>query len=440
MAIVYPTDRKEVVDRIATDVQNEIDELTPQLRNSIIRALIIGFGGRFFDIYTQLKEVQRESFPDTATILVFLQRWGLFKKVNINPASPATGIITATGVVGSIIPEGTLYDNEAGNQYETIDQDYLIATEIDSVVANGLTRSGTIVTAQLSVDHNFASGILVTIAGAIETEYNGAFIITVVSKSSFTYQILTTPSTPATGTITTTSDVASVTVQSVGTGETQNLSSGADITLDAPIAGVDDSAFVQFTNISGGTDEETNEEYRSRILDAYANPISNSNDSDVIRVAQEVPGVTRVWVFDATPEPGEFETYFTRDNDEIIIPDANEIQQVKDKILLIKPAPMDDDDVHVFAPSKVAVDFQFISLVPDSQALREAIANSLKAMFSTVPQVSINLSENAYTSAIWTTINPETGEFVESFMLNIPSGDIGIAHGELAVLGSIDYL
>lgn len=438
MSIVYPENRKEVVDRVSTDVQNELPELTPQLRNSLIRALIIGFSGRLFDLYTQQQQAQIELFPDTATILEFIRRWGLLKGIDVNPAARSTGRITASGTFGSIIPEGTIYNNAAGLEYETINQDYTITSPIYSVTS--LTRNLSIATAILSVDHVLASGSTVTVSGANESEYNVAAVVTVTGENSFSYQITGTPATPATGTITATADIANVQVQSIETGKTQNLDSGAQLTLETPIAGVDDDAFVQFGNISGGTDEESNEDYRARILDAYANPISNSNDSDVIRVSKSVPGVTRVWVFDANPQAGEFKTYFVRDNDDNIIPDANEIATVKDKILEIKPAPMSDDDVHVLAPIPVEVVFQFTSLVPDSQTMRSEIEKSLEQMFSETPQVSVNLQKNSYLCAINDTLNLETGEKVESFTLSMPTGDIAVGDGGLAVLKSIAYV
>ena len=65
----------------------------------------------------------------------------------------------------------------------------------------GITRSGSTATVTLA-SHGFATGDLVTIAGADQTEYNGTFTITVVTTNTFTYAVTGTPATPATGTIT----------------------------------------------------------------------------------------------------------------------------------------------------------------------------------------------------------------------------------------------
>lgn len=65
-----------------------------------------------------------------------------------------------------------------------------------------LLRSGSLVTATTTSEHNLYSGMPAIVAGAVETDYNGSVIITVTSATTFTYTIATTPSTPATGTIT----------------------------------------------------------------------------------------------------------------------------------------------------------------------------------------------------------------------------------------------
>ena len=63
-----------------------------------------------------------------------------------------------------------------------------------------LARSGTTVTAALS-SHGYVTGQDITISGAVETDYNVRAAITRVDADNFTYEVTTTPTTPATGTI-----------------------------------------------------------------------------------------------------------------------------------------------------------------------------------------------------------------------------------------------
>ena len=439
MSIEYPETRQEVIDRILSDIQNQLPELNPFLRASVIRSLGVAYGGRNFDVYTQIKQLEIELFPDTATQLDSIRRWGLYRNIDINPSAPAVGFITATGTASTIIPEGTIFVTENQTEYEVINQDYVITQQVLAIPPGGLTRSGSIAKVVLSADHNLATNTQVIIAGADQTEYNGTFTITVTDTNEFTYQITGSPLTPATGIITVTTTYASVEVESSDTGEDKNLDSGAQLSLQIPIVGVDTNAYVQYNKISGGTDLETTDEYRERVLEAYRNPPANFNDSNIISKAKSVPGVTRVWVFDATPTPGEIEVYFTRDNDADPIPDPTEVAQVKAEILKIKTAPMADVDVHVYPPTKHLVNFVFTDLVPDSLAMREAIEASLAQMFKEIPDVGEDLSEDAYRSVIFQTVNPNTGEFIKSFVLSAPVGNIPVTGGALAILGTITW-
>lgn len=94
---------------------------------------------------------------------------------------------TLTGQTGSLI---TLLNKCLVDGYSTAS-------------VTSITRSGSTVTATLgSANTTLVTGDFVTIAGAVETDYNGDYQITVTDSTHFTYSIATTPTTPATGTIT----------------------------------------------------------------------------------------------------------------------------------------------------------------------------------------------------------------------------------------------
>jgi len=70
---------------------------------------------------------------------------------------------------------------------------------------NSMTRSSSTVTCTRSDPHSMTTGDWVVIAGAVETDYNGDWQITVTGVNTFTFDIgAATPTTPATGTITST--------------------------------------------------------------------------------------------------------------------------------------------------------------------------------------------------------------------------------------------
>src|SRR3989304_5997626 len=65
-----------------------------------------------------------------------------------------------------------------------------------------ITRVDTTATAVTSTRNEFVTGDVVLIAGANQTEYNGAQTVTVTNNTTFTYTVSGSPVTPATGTIT----------------------------------------------------------------------------------------------------------------------------------------------------------------------------------------------------------------------------------------------
>ena len=64
-----------------------------------------------------------------------------------------------------------------------------------------LTRSGSTATGTVLAGHQLVTGDTVTIRGANQTEYNGSFIVTVTSATTFEFTVADTATTPATGTI-----------------------------------------------------------------------------------------------------------------------------------------------------------------------------------------------------------------------------------------------
>lgn len=68
---------------------------------------------------------------------------------------------------------------------------------------SSIAHTGGVATVTMAADHPFSPGMEVTIAGANQSEYNQTWQIeTVPSSTTFTFKISSTPTSPATGTIT----------------------------------------------------------------------------------------------------------------------------------------------------------------------------------------------------------------------------------------------
>jgi uncharacterized phage protein gp47/JayE len=432
--INIPDSTEEIDSRSKADVQRELEQSNPFLKNSWLGAIVTASANRIFDFYLQLQAALRENFPDTATG-TFLTRWAAIWGKQLIPASKSNGNVVATGVASSVIPINTILTESNGDFITTS-----ATTIVDQTInINDLTRSGSTVTAVTASDHNLANGVSVTVAGASNTEYNVTANIIVTGSDAFQYEIVGTPPDEIGTSATTSFTTANVPVDSIDFGASVNLDAGTQLRLQSPIVGVDDVLTVDFGAIGGGTDQESEDSLRSRMLDRIQNPVAMFNVSAIEEKAKEIAGVTRVFVQEITPAIGQVTVYFMRDNDPNPIPTGSEVDKVKDQILTIKPANTCDDDVFVLAPIGVVVDFTFTALTPNTSTMKDAISANLRQFFDERTSIGVNIDEDAYRSAIFNTVDTVTGDVVQTFTLSVPSGDITISAGEIGVLGTVIY-
>lgn len=435
--INFPKTRREIAQRIYTDIQTVLPTLDTSIREQIIKALANGQAARLFDIYIQQREILKQIYPTTSTELDYVEPWGIFKNITPNTATKAIGFVTTGGTAGTIIAEGIEYSINSGNLYSVIDQDYEIALNVVQITT--ISRSGNTVTFKTQIVHNLATNIAVIISGITPADYNGTFTVTVISEDEAQYTIDTTPAQPTGTNKLVTYTTASMKVEALEAGADSNLAAGTRLTLTNPIAGANAYAYVQFTEIGGGAPDESFTDYQSRVISRYQNPVAYFSIAFLINEIKKITGNTRAWGFDTTPEIGEATMYFTRDNDDNIIPNPQEITTTKERLLTFLPANMTAEWLHVEAPTPITVNFNFGIIIPDSSAIRDAISQSLNVFFRQDTNVAENVLEDAYRSAIWNTVNPETGERIEQFSLVAPIGDVAIGDGEIGILGDINY-
>ncbi len=516
MPIEIPQTALEVSDRSQTDIQRVLLESNPRLKNSWLLALETGFSNRIFDFYIQLEIAIQETFLDTASD-ENLDRLALIQGIIRLAATASSGFCVATGTEGSDIPLGTTL-TASGNTY-TVTESVTIAAQLLNIVS--INRSGQTATVITLNNHGLANNVLITVLGADQSEYNVVdSLITVTGLTQFEYVVAGTPATPATGTITAEFMGVSVPILSDDFGAQVNLDSGEQLQLQSVLAGVDDVLVVDFGEIGGGVDQETDASLRDRTLDKIRNPVALFNDAAITAKAKEISGVTRVFVRGAgtvidailvssitrvnnvatvtlstaqvfnsgqvvaitgadqseynvpaarilvesdtvfhyivvgTPTSpatgaviestvsvalGRVEVFFMRDNDEDPIPSASEVTVVKDNILTILPAATSPDDVLVFAPTPVLVDFTFSELTPTTSSMQAAIITNLQEFFEEDTEVGVNIDEDAYRSAIFNTVD-SNGEVVKTFDLGAPIGDIIIDATEIGILNDVVFL
>lgn len=439
-----------LVEQAFAEFVRQIPGADPTIWGEFSRPYLTSSGALAYSIQFIIRDLEKQVFPQTATG-EFLDFWGALENLPRLAASASLGAISIAGVVDTIIPIGTVFNAANGSQYVS-DAVGVIATNSIDVIS--LVRDGTTVTATTNGDHTLSTGLNVLIAGAVETDYNGTFQIAVTDRDKFSYTISTTPSSPATGTITASGDYAPITIQSIDVGINTNLTNGAVLTLATPIIDVDNSGTAQFDGITGGADLETDDAYRERIILSRSIIEGVFTNDQIILAALGVAGNTRAFVInpeistcDPAPSPGfvpvagQVVIYILRDNDTNIIPSQTILDTTKEAILVNGklPATTYQGDVFVFAPIPVQVDFDFSALTPDTSTMRQAVINQLGAFFEDSVDFEEDVLEASFLGAIQNTQDLVTGDFIKSFSLNTPPGDVLIGSGQIGILGSVTF-
>lgn len=434
VALNLPSSSSEIKNRIKSRIQALVSISNPFLVGSWLGALADSFGERIFDFYRAITIAIDEAFIDTTTTNI--DRWGSQYNLSRNGASFATGLVHfQANLLSDPITIGTLFADSDGNLFEAIERK---AKTFDFLMPSSLTRTGTTATAVFASKHYLNTGDNAVISNASDALYNGTHEVVVVDDNTFTYDIDSGAAASATGAAFTRSG-GEVRVRAVEAGVAGNIKAFTPLTLQTPITGVDDDCAVNEEDFVGGADRESDEAFRERIIDLIRNPISHFNAADIRRIAKSVSTITRVFINEATPAEGQVTVYVMSDNEFDPIPNAAKINQVKNAILTIKPANTSIADVIVAAPTKITQNFVFSSLTPNTPTMRASITESLKQFFAESTEVGVDIQEDAYRSAIFATVDVNTGQKLTSFALSSPSTNISVAAGNIVVLGTVTF-
>ncbi len=229
-----------------------------------------------------------------------------------------------------------------------------------------------------------------------------------------------------------------ITAQTAGVDH--NDIAGVVLTIVTAIGGVDSDLTIDSDAITGGTDLESDDDYRERILLRKRNPPQGGSVTDFEQWTLEVAGVTRAWIVSEYNGPGTVGVFFVRDNDVSIFPDAAEIAEVEAHIIEHDDAAGNtigipvtaEPGLFVFAPTPKSVDFS-INLFPNNTTVQAAITSELQDLIDDEG----GPTETLFRSRISEVISRATGE--ERHVLTVPAADVAMASNELAQLGTVTF-
>lgn len=227
------------------------------------------------------------------------------------------------------------------------------------------------------------------------------------------------------------SGTATAAVTASTAGAAGNTAAAATLTLTSPISGVNSSATVAAGGLTGGTDAETDDALRARLLARLQAPPHGGADFDYVAWATEVAGVTRAWAKPLESGPGTVAVRFMTDNLTVNgIPDAPKVAEVQTYIGARRPVGASPT---VSAPTAVALNCT-IHIVPDTSAVRAAVQAELTDMLrrEAEPGGTILLSH------IREAVSLAAGE--TDSVVSVPSADVTHTASQIAVMGTITWV
>ncbi|MEQ9073338.1 MAG: baseplate J/gp47 family protein [Sandaracinaceae bacterium] len=219
-----------------------------------------------------------------------------------------------------------------------------------------------------------------------------------------------------------------------------NADAGTAVSLISPIGGVTTVGVI--TDPDGahdGTDLETIEQLRVRVLQRLANPPRGGSRGDYVRWALEVPGVTRVWETARIQGAGTVGVQFVTD-DELggPIPTAAKVTEVTAYLEERAPTTLGRAIGGVYvglvvsAPTAYPIDPE-IQVTPDTPAVRAAVEAELLDFLRREAEPGVTIPLSRFEEAI------SRAEGEESHVLVSPVAAITPATGELPILGTITW-
>lgn len=218
-------------------------------------------------------------------------------------------------------------------------------------------------------------------------------------------------------------------VTAVEAGAAGNAIAGVAVTLTTPIAGVTSAATVASGGLAGGSDTESDDDLRVRLLARIKEAPHGGASGDYVNWALEVAGVTRAWVYPQELGIGTVTVRFVRDDDVSIIPDAGEVTAVQTYIDALRPVTA---QLTVVAPIAVALDFT-IAVTPNTTAVKAAVEAELTDLLrrEAEPGGTILLSH------IREAISIAAGE--TNYTMTAPAADVTHTTGQMATMGTITW-
>lgn len=226
-----------------------------------------------------------------------------------------------------------------------------------------------------------------------------------------------------------------------------NCDAATILTLSTAIPSIN-STGVAATAFIGGADVETQDNFRTRVLDTYQNPPHGGSASDYVLWALAVNGVTRAWTVGGGMGLGTVTVYFMMDvtesafggfpqgSDGVATDEPRDVAATGDQLTVanaiyeLQPVtPI----VYAVAPAASPKNFIIAGLLPNTTAMRTSVAAAIVDCFYR----KASPGGTVYMADIQASIDSIPG--IVDFIITSPTTDITTTTGNLATLGTITW-
>jgi uncharacterized phage protein gp47/JayE len=222
-----------------------------------------------------------------------------------------------------------------------------------------------------------------------------------------------------------------VDITALDPGTAGNAAPGDALAFSTFITGLDTAAEV--VTLGGGTDTETDDELRIRVLERIREPPMGGDKEDYVAWTLSYPGVTRAWSYPLEMGIGTVTVRFMMDDLRITdqgIPSPTDVENVRAYLDTVRPVAV--KDFFVEAPLPFNVDFSVRGLETDNEATRAAIYESVRQMFLDRAQPGQTIWKSWVSEAISAAVG-EDHHILDGDDVPMPNA------GTMPLLGSIEY-
>lgn len=229
--------------------------------------------------------------------------------------------------------------------------------------------------------------------------------------------------------------------EAITPGEAGNTEAATILTLvdDGGVIGLGATAIVENGGLGGGSEREAKEAFRDRVLARKRNPPQGGSAADWESWTRESDGaISRVFVDSFVNDTRQVWVAFLRSDRAGGIPTVGDVAAVQAYISDPVRRPI-TARVTAVAPIPVAIDVVIAGLIPDTPAMRGAIAAELASVFAEkATPATPSRSTVFYREWVGEAISRASGEISHS--LTSPAANVTLTTApQIPVLGTITY-